>query len=130
HRRGGGPAAAFYLRAAAPATVRQRSRPALGLAVALHGRTGVFPGRGGGEAGHSLLGLVAQGRHRSGSWRVTTGPVLTACGRAPEKGLPWLNAGGSNPSTYPTRTAAAYLSRASAARAAASSFFFAASIVG
>src|SRR5262249_1117854 len=47
-----------------------------------------------------------------------------------KRGCPWLNAGGSSPSTCPTRTAAAYPSRASAARAAASSFFFAASIFG
>ena len=67
HRRSRDPAAALYLRAAAAATVRQRGDPALGLAVAFAGRTGVLPRRGGGEADHSLVRLLAQCRDRGGS---------------------------------------------------------------
>ena len=60
HRRGRGPAAAFYLRAAAAATIRHRGNPAAGLAVAFPGRTGVLPRGGRGETRHSVLRLVAQ----------------------------------------------------------------------
>ena len=71
-----GPAAALYLRAAAATTVRHRSHPALGLAVALPGRTGVLPRRGGGEVHHSIVGLLAQRRYGGGSWGVNAGAMI------------------------------------------------------
>ena len=71
HRRGRRPAAAVHLRAAVPGDVRQRSHPALGLALAARGRPRVLPRRGGGEARHPLVGVLAERGYRGGGWDVS-----------------------------------------------------------
>ena len=67
HRCGGGSSAAVHLHYAVSSDVRQRSHPALGLALAAFGRAHLLPRRRGGEARHPFVGHFADGGYRGGS---------------------------------------------------------------
>src|SRR6516164_8710609 len=88
--------------------------------MAHHGRFGVLPRRGGGEAGHSLVRLLAQRRNRGGGGSVKRLASHIAGSAALRSGCILRKLDLAH---------RVCLSRASAARAATSSFFFAASIV-
>ena len=81
HPCGRGPAAPVHLHDAVPGDVRQRSRPALGLALAARGRSRVLPRRGGGKVRHPLVGRVADGGHLGGSGSLSAS-AAPAGGRA------------------------------------------------
>src|SRR5262249_60411080 len=89
--------------------------------MAYYGRFGVLPRRGGREAHHSLIRFLAQRRNRGGGGSVKqlASHIAGSAARRPGCVLRKLDLAHRG-----------YLSRASAACAATSSFFFAASIVG
>src|SRR5262249_56096529 len=89
--------------------------------MAHHGRPGVLPRRGGGEAVHSIIRLLAQRRNRGGGGSVKqlASHIAASAARRPGCVLRKLDLAHR-----------VYLSRASAAPAPTSSFFFSPSIFG